>query len=146
VRARLCARVCGPPAATPRPAAMPAEGAVEANHFPLEPAFSNRFRAGKVKDIIGEVLKAKLDGKTYHPDNTSTWTREIADDIKLRLKELNLERYKLVVQVVIGEQKGEGVRMGCRCFWDPKTDAYAEDVFISESIFCVAAAFGVYLY
>ena len=83
-------------------------------------------------------------------------------------------------QVVIGEQRGEGVRMGCRCFWDPDTDAYAEDTYrnvrtphrratpatprlahtlsisccvsncrtpcLQDSLFCVAAAFGSYLY
>ena len=43
--------------------------------------------------------------------------------------ELNLERYKFVVQVVIGEQRGEGVRMGARCFWDDNTDGYAQEVF-----------------
>ena len=32
-------------------------------------------------------------------------------------------------QVVIGEQRGEGVRMGCRCFWDSDTDGYAEDTY-----------------
>merc|ERR1711892_1411926 len=78
---------------------------------------------------------------------TATWTKEIADEIKSRLKsELELPRYKFVVQVVIGEQRGEGVRMGCRCFWDPDTDAYAEDTYRNDSLFCVAAAFGSYLY
>eukprot|EP00959_Pyramimonas_sp_CCMP1952_P146944 3075678-Pyramimonas_sp.AAC.1 len=67
-----------------------------------------RFRQGKAQEIISEVLKTKLTNVTYHPDNTSTWTREIADDIKGRLKEMGLERYKFVVQVVIGEQRGEG--------------------------------------
>lgn len=68
--------------------------------------------------------------------------------------------------------------MGCRCFWDPDTDAYAEDTYRNvraahrhrttdpqpadvealtrrveptlsarqDSLFCVAAAFGSYLY
>jgi hypothetical protein len=36
--------------------------------------------------------------------------------------------------------------MGARCFWDPKTDNYAEEVFTSESIFACGAAFGIYLY
>lgn len=38
------------------------------------------------------------------------WTREIADEIKHQLKEKNYPRYKYAVQVVIGEQKGEGVK------------------------------------
>jgi len=70
-------------------------------------------------------------------------------------------------------------RMGCRCFWDPKTDDYAQQVFsnvrlprtsilhrlsrclfpslpsslldnhllaLQETLFCVASAYGVYLY
>lgn len=47
--------------------------------------------------------------------------------------ELKLPRYKFMVQVVIGEQKGEGVRMGCRCFWDSDTDNYASETFTNVS-------------
>jgi hypothetical protein len=36
-----------------------------------------------------------------------------------------------MVQVVIGEQRGEGVRMGCRCFWDADTDSYVSDTFVN---------------
>jgi len=72
-----------------------------------------------------------------------------SDDIKLKLKtEMGSlsSRYKFVVQVVIGEQRGEGIQMGCRCFWDQDTDGYAEDSYRNDSLFCVAAAFGIYLY
>lgn len=51
-----------------------------------------------------------------------------------------------MVQVVMGEQKGEGVRMGCRCFWDSDTDNYASETFTNDEMFCVATAFAVYLY
>lgn len=60
--------------------------------------------------------------------------------------EFDLPRYKLVVQVLIGEQRGEGIRYGGRCLWDPNTDAYAEDTYRNDSLFCVASAYGVYLY
>ncbi|GAQ87618.1 hypothetical protein KFL_003650090 [Klebsormidium nitens] len=114
--------------------------------YPIEPEFSKRFRPAKARTIMSQVLRSKLTGVQYHADNTSGWTTEIADEIKTKLKGLGLERYKFVVQVVIGEQRGEGVRMGCRCFWDTNTDNYAEETFLSETIFCVATAFGVYLY
>ena len=32
-----------------------------------------------------------------------------------------------MVQVVVGEQKGEGVRMGTRCLWDTATDSMASE-------------------
>jgi len=44
---------------------------------------------------------------------------------------MGFDRYKFVVQCVIGEQRGEGVKMGCRCFWDSDTDNYAQDVFMN---------------
>ena len=47
---------------------------------------------------------------------------------------------------MIGEQRGEGVKMGCRCFWDANTDNFATAEYSNSSIFCVACAFGVYLY
>lgn len=118
----------------------------EASQFAVEPAHAQKFKPSRAKEVIAAVLKARLTGTVYHADNTSTWAREIADDVKAKLKEENWTRYKFVVQVFIGEQRGEGVRLGCRCFWDEKTDNYAHEVFSNESIFCVAAAYGVYLY
>ena len=53
---------------------------------------------------------------------------------------------QIVVEVVLGEQRGEGVRMGTRCLWDSDTDNYASDVFMNDSLFCCAAAFGIYYY
>ena len=116
-------------------------------------------------------------GRRYNPELTAQWTREISDEIKNRLKnDLELPRYKFVVQVVVGEQRGEGVRMGVRCFWDADTDNYAEESFRNvradalhralllnffsltrlftlhlffcsqDSLFCVATVFGSYTY
>jgi len=66
--------------------------------------------------------------RSYSPELTAQWTRELADGIKQSIKtQLELPRYKIVVQVVIGEMRGEGVRMGCRCFWDADTDNYADE-------------------
>lgn len=96
--------------------------------------------------MIHVVLGEMLSGKTYDAEETTNWTKDIADTIKKRLKDMGHERYKFVVQVVIGEQRGEGVKMGCRCFWDSDTDNYAQDIFMNESLFCVAAAYGIFKY
>lgn len=37
------------------------------------------------------------------------------------------QRYKLAVQVVIGEQRGEGCRVAARCFWDQEADGWAQE-------------------
>jgi hypothetical protein len=47
--------------------------------------------------------------------------------------ELGFKRYKYVVQVVLGEQHGAGIKIGSRCLWDADTDNYASDIFINVS-------------
>lgn len=45
--------------------------------------------------------------------------------------DLNLPQYKYVVHVVIGEQRGQGIKVGARCLWDSDADGHASDSFIS---------------
>ena len=72
-----------------------------------------------------------LSDKQYTSAQAQGWTKQISDTIKDKLKgrinvvwiytqkridvalpssDLNLDRYKYAVQVVIGEQRGEGVK------------------------------------
>lgn len=38
-----------------------------------------------------------------------------------------------MVQVVLGEQHGAGIKIGSRCLWDADTDNCASDIFINVS-------------
>ncbi|XP_036378611.1 tctex1 domain-containing protein 2 [Megalops cyprinoides] len=116
------------------------------NTYTIRPNYQHKFKAGVVKECIREVLREELSGKQYNPEEVTTMSRSLADSIKERIKEVGFDRYKLVVQVVIGEQRGEGVKMAARCFWDADTDSYAQDIFMNDSLFCVAAAFGCFYY
>nr|XP_056706211.1 dynein light chain Tctex-type protein 2B [Euleptes europaea] len=114
--------------------------------YSLRPAFHHKFRSSIVKECIHEVLKEELASVQYNPEEIPSITKQLSEKIRDTLKEKGFHRYKMVVQVVIGEQRGEGVRMAARCFWDADTDNYAQDVFMNDSLFCVAAAFGCFYY
>ncbi|XP_054839479.1 dynein light chain Tctex-type protein 2B [Eublepharis macularius] len=114
--------------------------------YSLRPAFRHKFRSPVVKECIHEVLKEELAGVQYNPEEIPSITKFLSEKIRNALKEKGFLRYKIVVQVVIGEQRGEGVNMAARCFWDADTDSYAQDVFMNDSLFCVAAAFGCFYY
>ncbi|CAI8051161.1 Dynein light chain Tctex-type protein 2B [Geodia barretti] len=101
--------------------------------YTIRPRFEQKFRPQVVEKLIHAILVEGLSDKQYSQDLCKTWTEQISDSIKTKLKELNLDRYKYVVQVVIGEQRGEGVKMNCRCFWDSDTDNYARDIFMNVS-------------
>lgn len=53
-------------------------------------------------------------------------------------------RYKIVVQVTIGQMKDQGVRVASRCLWDTATDNYASVHLKNQSLWCSAMVFGVY--
>uniref|UniRef100_U3FKU7 Tctex1 domain-containing protein 2 n=1 Tax=Callithrix jacchus TaxID=9483 RepID=U3FKU7_CALJA len=122
------------------------------NTYVLRPVFQQRrvaplrFRPSVVKDCIHAVLKQELASAEYAPEETPQLTKHLSENIKDKLKEMGFDRYKIVVQVVIGEQRGEGVFMASRCFWDADTDNYTHDVFMNDSLFCVVAAFGCFYY
>lgn len=79
------------------------------NTYILRPIFQQRFRPSVVKDCIHTVLKEELASAEYSPDEMPQLTKRLSEMIKDKLKELGYDRYKMVVQVVIGEQRGEGV-------------------------------------
>ncbi|XP_056133691.1 dynein light chain Tctex-type protein 2B [Lampris incognitus] len=118
----------------------------EENTYRIRPNFQLKFKSAVAKECIREILRERLSGLKYDPEDVAALSSSLADCIRDKLRDVGFDRYKLVVQVVIGEQRGEGIKMVSRCFWDADTDNYAEDVFMNDSLFCVAAAFGCYYY
>ncbi|XP_075412380.1 choline-phosphate cytidylyltransferase A isoform X3 [Tenrec ecaudatus] len=116
------------------------------NTYILRPSFQQRFRPSVVKCSIHDILKDELTNVEYIPEEMPQLTKHLSETIKDKLKEMGFDRYKMVVQVVVGEQRGEGVFMAARCFWDADTDNYVHDVFMNESLFCIVAAFGCFYY
>eukprot|EP00761_Pharyngomonas_kirbyi_P012022 gb/GECH01012049.1/.p1 GENE.gb/GECH01012049.1/~~gb/GECH01012049.1/.p1 ORF type:complete len:128 (+),score=19.25 gb/GECH01012049.1/:1-384(+) len=118
----------------------------QAQKFNLLPSSEVKFKADTVRPCIQKVMKEKLEGASYKPDNVTQWTKEIADEVRDELKRCGFERYKYIVNVVIGEQRGAGIKFGMRCFWDKDTDGYVTETFTNNDMFCVATVFGLYLY
>jgi hypothetical protein len=51
-------------------------------------------------------------------------------------QELNIPRYKIIVQVVLGETKDQGVRVASKCLWDADSDNYASYAYRNVSARC----------
>ena len=77
-----------------------------------------RFYPSKVKSCIEEVVLRNLKDKEYDHATAKLMAETIADQIKMQVKALNIPSYKIVVQTVIGEITGQGVRVASKCLWD----------------------------
>jgi hypothetical protein len=51
-----------------------------------EPPPSQRLKPLKAREAILAIVKAKLAGAAYNPDSCSAWAKEIADEVKAKLK------------------------------------------------------------
>ncbi|XP_065178279.1 dynein light chain Tctex-type protein 2B-like [Sycon ciliatum] len=116
------------------------------NTYTIRPNFHLKFRPAAIKDILRTVLYEELSDKEYTAEDAKEWSQKAADLIRQRLKDLELDRYKYVVQVIVGEQRGQGIKIGSRCLWDSDTDNMAQEAFLGETLFGVAFVFGVFHY
>mmetsp|Transcript_71787 Transcript_71787/g.83450 ORF Transcript_71787/g.83450 Transcript_71787/m.83450 type:complete len:138 (-) Transcript_71787:151-564(-) len=123
--------------------------------FQVKPKRKEKFKPGEFKKTIKEYLaekfktmeeKNKASTQIYQADSVMITSKEIAEDIKQKLKLLNLPRYKYIVQVTIGEQKGQGVRVGSKCFWDFDTDYCTFETYLTDSLFVLVTVYAIYLY
>lgn len=118
----------------------------ETDTYIIRPNHQHKFRRAVVKECIREIVRERLSEVQYDPNEVPELSRSLADCIRDKVKNAGFDRYKLVVQVVIGEQRGQGVKMSSRCLWDADSDNYAEDVYMNDSLFCTVAVFGSYFY
>ena len=106
-------------------------------------AYQDKVTAVAMKTILKEAL-AECQTWSYDGEKCAEATKTLSDKIKDRLKLLGKDRYKYIVQVVIGESREQGIRSGTRCFWDTSTDQTASETVINDNIFVCGTAWAVY--
>lgn len=110
--------------------------------YRMEP--KNKFDTHAVKDIIDTILQSRLSGMKYSARLTPKIGKSLSDEIKDRVKMLNMDRYKIVCVLTIGQMGNQGLMLSSRCTWNEKFDCYATSSFKNQDIFCSATVYGVF--
>mmetsp|Transcript_14878 Transcript_14878/g.20991 ORF Transcript_14878/g.20991 Transcript_14878/m.20991 type:complete len:133 (+) Transcript_14878:34-432(+) len=113
--------------------------------FRMKPRDDEKFIPQEVEKVIKAVMDEKLAKAKYDDNKCKAMAMDLCSEIKAKVQELNIPRYKLVLQSVIGEVKGQGAYIASRCLWDTETDNYASYSCKNSSLFCVLMVFGLYL-
>eukprot|EP00741_Cyanophora_paradoxa_P006127 tig00000944_g5942.t1 len=117
------------------------------NTYKLGPDDHERFNPSKVKRAIDEIFQRRFkkpEDAVYDANTSVELTKSITDEVREAVKKLSFKRHKLVVQVIVGEMKGQGIRVASRCLWDVKTDDFASHSYSNASLYVVAMVFGTY--
>lgn len=101
------------------------------------------FFAHKIKSLMDELLEEKLENEVYDAQSCKTKCLKLCEDIKQKVKELGMTRYRIICHVSIGSCSGQGLIMASRFMWNDIKDNFVTSTFRNVSLFAVANVFGV---
>ncbi|XP_072173167.1 dynein light chain Tctex-type 5-B-like [Diadema setosum] len=114
------------------------------NTYKLQPDDGTTFRSSAVEKILKDLLESRLSDKQYSPTTVSIVTQDLVNEIKRRVKELHMPRYKIVCQLYMGPLTGQGMEIATRAVWDKTTDNFASASFENQTMYAVAIVHGLY--
>ncbi|KAJ3215537.1 Tctex1 domain-containing protein 3 [Clydaea vesicula] len=105
----------------------PANAIIYENTYRMKP--DKKFSSEAVIRVLEGILQTKLQKVKYDAEKTGELSKNLANEILSAVKKFEFDRYKYVVDVNIGEFKGQGIKVASRCVWDTTTDSYASSSF-----------------
>ncbi|GIL44490.1 hypothetical protein Vafri_1943 [Volvox africanus] len=105
---------------------------------------NTKFERHKVQAVLKQVLKERIEKQKYDPVKGAQISKQLSDDLREKVKALGYDRYKLVIQVTVGQKQGQAMRIISRCLWDTQSDNFASEFYENESMYCVCQVYGLY--
>lgn len=103
-----------------------------------------RFHEGKVRDVIRAVLQENITEKVYDPSMCGQKCQLISEIIKERVKALDMNRFKIVCMVMIGQVFDQSMIVTSRCLWDHRFDNSISVEYKRGDIIAIGLVFAVY--
>jgi len=112
------------------------------NSYRLEPVV--RFNPDHARAIIEKVLLEKFDGRKFpaivHPELVQRASIEIRE----KVKDMMVERYKLVCVVMIGQKVDCSITVASQCLSDFNVDTFASYTYENMEMFVTAIVYAFY--
>ncbi|XP_068009814.1 dynein light chain Tctex-type protein 2 isoform X1 [Melanerpes formicivorus] len=113
-----------------------------ANTYRLES--HKKFRDYLVRDKAQAILMNKLQQAKYDGISSPSLCASVSEEILKAVKELDFDRYKYVVSVLIVEKAGQAMNVASRWVWDAQRDSWVSAKFESETFMALALIMACY--
>lgn len=113
---------------------------------PRPSAPNKRFDKVQATNEVKSIVDRKLKGKLYDSEEASKMSKELADEIRAKVRIISDNRFKICSSVTIISQKGQGIRMSNKCYFDTESDSEVTYVYTSDDLVCVATLYAIYFY
>ena len=114
------------------------------NTYRLGPSEKEKFNVSRVQRLVSDILFNHLENVKYDPIRCKDLSLQLSDEIKTRLKSIVNKRYKLVVNLTIGQNLGNSIIVASRSLWNTDTDNGCTVQYKNNSLYAIATIFAAY--
>lgn len=113
------------------------------NTYRMEPDDDHRVDIARLRRVATSVIDTAVSTYKYDPKQGEEFACALADRVRAQIKQLPFSRYKIIVQVVIGQKRDQDLRVTSRCIWDVKFDRHftiskeTNDAYVTVTMFLV---------
>ncbi|NXT62377.1 TC1D3 protein, partial [Chaetops frenatus] len=115
---------------------------ISRNTYRLEPRTKVDDRL--VRDKAQAILMNKLQGATYDGVSSPFLCASISEEILKAVKELDYDRYKYVITVLIVEKTNQAMIVASRCLWDVQRDTWVSAKCETDTFIALALVMACY--
>ncbi|EAR85130.1 dynein light chain tctex-type 1 protein (macronuclear) [Tetrahymena thermophila SB210] len=95
----------------------------------------------QINDKALQIIKEKIDKKSYNSNDAQRWTNQLCDDVLKFLTTLN-KNFKFIVNCMIMQKSDAGLHISGSCYWDNEIDGSLVVKYETNSIVCIMNIFG----
>ena len=95
----------------------------------------------EIRTIVKRCLKTRLKDKEYETNSVQNTAKDLSNKIKNEIKNKAKDNYKIIVQVIISENKDQGFRVVNKCFWDASKDFSFIENFSNDFLFAICLVY-----
>ncbi|KFU84663.1 Tctex1 domain-containing protein 3, partial [Chaetura pelagica] len=104
----------------------------------------NKFQDYLVRKKAQAILTNKLQDAQYSGDSSPSLCASISEEILKAVKEMDFDRYKYVVSVLIVEKAGQAMNVASRWVWDAQRDSWVSAKCETETFIALALVMACY--
>ncbi|XP_071870813.1 dynein light chain Tctex-type 5 [Bombus fervidus] len=104
----------------------------------------NPFKIDPVDKIVKTIMITKLEDISYNAVECLKLCELVATEIREKIKILNFDRYKIVVNVTIIEKANQSIQSSIGFLWDAGKDNYSTFTYGARTFHAYCCVFGLY--
>ena len=113
--------------------------------YKMLPDPGKKVNSTQVERLIITVLTDRLQEYEYSRYTAPKFAKVLSNLLLDRMKELDFPRYKYVINVLITENRKQGLKVTSRCVWDQDSDQHATGQYTRATFIAVVSIHGIYL-